>query len=143
MWLNLLTVLLSVCIILILGMKPVFAQEAPDFYQGLWPDSRGNYPIRQQYHGTWQVVDPDPKGLNCRGNIPPFGGSDKIIAVFPTGTLINAVRRERGVFELGEESSQNQPWLRVRLFEREGRQESCWVRANQRYIIPVRPEKIS
>jgi hypothetical protein len=46
------------------------------------------------------------------------------------------------VFELGEESSQNQPWLRVQLFEQEGRQE-CWVRANKNYIIPIRPEKIS
>lgn len=142
MVLNLLTFLLSICLTLILGVQPVFAQEPPDFYRGSWPDSRGNYLIREQYHGTWQVVDPDPKGLNCRGNIPPFGGSDNIIATFPTGTLINAIPRERGAFELGEESSQNRPWLRVRLFERGGRQE-CWVRANQRYVIPIRPEKIS
>ncbi|MEA5521292.1 hypothetical protein [Limnoraphis robusta] len=142
MWLNLLTLLLSVCITLMLGIKPVFAQEAPDFYQGNWPDSQGNYPIRQQYHGSWQVVDRDPKGLNCRANIPPYAGSKEIRAIFPTGTLINAVRRDRGVFELGEESSQNQPWLRVQLFGQEGRQE-CWVRANKNYIIPIRPEKIS
>ncbi|MCG5060460.1 MAG: hypothetical protein KA714_21405 [Limnoraphis sp. WC205] len=142
MWLNLLTLLLSVCLTLMLGIKPVFAQEAPNFYQGSWPDSKGNYPIRQQYHGSWQVVDRDPKGLNCRRYIPPGEGSKEIRAIFPTGTLINAVRRERGVSELGEESSQNQPWLRVQLFEQEGRQE-CWVRANKNYIIPIRPEKIS
>ena len=142
MYRSLITLFLSVCLSFLFGMKLVLAQVAPDFYTGSWPDNQGNYPIREEYHGAWQVVDPDPSGLNCRGNIPSYQGSQDIIATFPTGTVINAVPRERGVVEISDEP-QDQPWLRVQLFQPKALPKSCWVRANQQYIMPIRPEKIS
>lgn len=128
-------------VLLLLLTAPGIAQEPPDFYSGSWPDRNGDYPIRRQYHGTWKVVDPDPNGLNCRGNMLPGGGSEKIVTTFPTGTLINLVKRERGVFEI-ENSFQGEPWLRVRLFTTPERWGECWVRANRRYVMPVRCEEL-
>jgi len=122
-------------------MRLILAQPEVDFYNGSWPDNQGNYPIREQYHGTWQVVDTDPNGLSCRSFRSPDRGSEKIITRFPNGTLINTFPRGRGLFEI-ENNSVSEPWLLVRLFGREEGQE-CWVRANQKYVIPIRPEKIS
>lgn len=128
-------------VLLLLLTAPGIAQEPPDFYSGSWPDRNGDYPIRRQYHGTWKVVDPDPNGLNCRGNIPPFARSRDIVTTFPTGTLINLVKRDRGVFEIGD-SPRGEPWLRVRLLTPEDIVPTCWVRANRRYVMPVRCEEL-
>ncbi|NJK39551.1 MAG: hypothetical protein HC835_19075 [Oscillatoriales cyanobacterium RM2_1_1] len=135
-------VLLGLSLTLVAGSdnSPSIAQEAPDFHSGPWPDRSGDYPIRQTYHGMWQVMDTDPQGLNCRGNIPPGQGSAQVIAQFPQDTLLNAVKRERGVFEL-EKDQRGFPWLRVRLYEKDGKAE-CWVRANSQFVVPIKPEVV-
>ncbi|MGL5082160.1 MAG: hypothetical protein ACRC8A_11800 [Microcoleaceae cyanobacterium] len=116
---------------------PSIAQDSPTFYSGRWPDRNGDFPIRQTYHGTWQVADPDSKGLNCRANIPPSADSDTIVTTFPKDTLLNTVKRERGVFEIGEDR-QGFPWLRVQLHG--GGKRECWVRANRKYVVPIKSE---
>lgn len=125
---------LSVTLVLILANAVVTAQEEPKYYSGAWPNSAGDYPIRRQYQGTWRVVDPDPQGLNCRNNIPPYAGSEKIVARFLKGTEITLIQRGRGAFEIGEDK-EGLPWLAVRLGNN-----ICWVRANQQYVVPVKQD---
>lgn len=112
---------------------PLLAQESPNFYTGEWPNASGDYPIRQEYSGSWRVVDLDTNGLNCRKNIPPGGGSEEVAERFPPNTLITLVKRQRGVFEI-ETDQQGKPWLRVQL----PNGLDCWVRANQQYVVPVK-----
>lgn len=94
------------------------------------PNEEGNYLPTTQPHYVWVVVDPDANGLNCRANIPPGGGSDRIVTRFFEGEIIRAVQRIRGVQELVLQGGKT--WLRVRFEDRE-----CWVRAHEDYIQPT------
>lgn len=116
--------------IALFGVPAIAQMGSPTFYDGYWPDGNGDYPIRQEYVGNWQVVDSDPEGLNCRGNIPPGGGSETIVAKFYEGDFIQAVSRGRGIYEI--EELDGKPWLRVRLSDGG----ECWIRANELYIEP-------
>jgi hypothetical protein len=111
---------------------PAMAQQAPDFYEGNWPNASGDYPLRQEYQSTWQVVDSDPQGLNCRDQIPTFTNEGKVEVSFSEGTILKAVERERGVVEIVSDLG-DKPWLGVELPD----DKSCWVRANQQYVVPV------
>jgi len=111
---------------------PAMAQQAPDFYEGNWPDFNGDYPLRQEYQSTWQVVDSDPQGLNCRDKIPTFSNEGKVEVSFSEGTILKAVERERGAIEIVSDLG-DKPWLGVELPD----DKTCWVRANQQYVVPV------
>lgn len=128
--------MLSLAVAIALSGLPAIAQtDRPNFYDGRWPDGQGNYPIREEYVGQWEVVDPDPNGLNCRGNILPYEGSEEVVRKLYQGDRIQAVQRGRGIYELVEQDGKT--WLRVQV---SGGGE-CWVRANEIFVKPVKARR--
>ena len=110
-------------------------------------DDQGNY--RRTSHLTWEVVDPDPAGLNCRwsdempvewyspdAQLPPMTvGSWPVVKTFAPGTILRANITPAGFSALFDEN--RQPWLKVSLGDND---EICLVRANQRFVRPVLPQ---
>lgn len=110
-------------------------------------DNQGNY--RRTSHLTWEVVDPDPAGLNCRwsdempvdwyspaAKMPPMTvGSWPVVRTFAPGTTLKANITPAGFSALFDDN--NQPWLKVSLGDND---EICLVRANQRFVRPVIPQ---
>ncbi|MGF1492595.1 MAG: hypothetical protein ACFBSC_09110 [Microcoleaceae cyanobacterium] len=125
---------------LLLGLfqTPSVAQGSSEFYSGRWPDRNGDYPIREVFHPTWQVVDTDPRGLNCRDGIPSVTQQRNVVAQFPENTLLNTVRGAE--VELIEDY-RGLPWLRVQLYGSDD-PSFCWVRANEQFIVPIKAEVI-
>lgn len=107
-------------------------------------DVNGNY--RRSGHRTWQVVDDDPNGLNCRWSrampvdwyspatqFPDQNfGQWPVVRRFPTGTTLTANLSPAG-FEVFYDARQR-PWLKVSLGDNE---QICLVRANAAYIQPI------
>lgn len=103
-------------------------------------DSNGDYHPsdrnRPHVNWEWEVVDPDPNGLNCRylnrleGS--PTGGND--IYNYPVSYTI--MQGERFNSPQIAYDDRNLPWLRVG-----GSMTShiCFVRANSDFVRPVRP----
>jgi hypothetical protein len=73
---------------------------------------------------AWEVVDPDPAGLNCRAT--PDG---RIVRALARGTRLAADTRHGNAIVAGRRG----PWLKVRLDDRR----SCHVRASEAYIRPL------
>ena len=81
----------------------------------------------------WEVVDPDPNGLNCRDmdhSSPRINDiyNFPIRTAFPTGERIPSSGinlDDRGL-----------PWLR---FGSSATRHPCFVRANSRFVRPIRP----
>lgn len=121
---------MAVCGAITVGNLPAPAQMGPEYYTGSWPDTAGNFPLRQAYQGRWRVVDPDPNGLNCRASLPSPAGDIDVVTTFIQGDILQAIPRERGVTELV--SVQDQTWLRVKL----DAGSTCWVRANVQFLEP-------
>jgi len=119
----------------------------------------GGFPTANQdgdYRGQaaawmlWQVTDADPDGLNCRASEPFESGewlevaySDKldnwigrlpVVAYFRLATVLFVNSVPSGLALWYDDA--DKPWLRVRLSTDGDRM--CFVRANNRYIKPVR-----
>lgn len=104
---------------------PAMAQSLPQ------PDRNGDYiPKEAAWHALWMAVDPDPKGLNCRGNIPPNTGSEQVVTSFKKDQTFTAVAPVRGVERMALDDK-GKPWLRVQL-----KDNTCWVRANSQFVSP-------
>lgn len=98
-----------------------------------------------------EVVDLDPKGLNCRmpkefspvfmdsTEAPNLEGTDlassDALATFPTGSRIEVISAGRGAIMIRDHL--NNPWVTVRPSVRNG---DCFVRANSRYVRTVLPK---
>ncbi|MDX2243629.1 MAG: hypothetical protein NW224_23360 [Leptolyngbyaceae cyanobacterium bins.302] len=101
---------------------------------------------------TWQVVDPDPKGLNCRmaSRFQPASldsidnplalGQDyqhdvsswNVVFSFKTGEQLRAVIGNGRFNQIMKLDDQGKPWLGVNTWKGD-----CFVRANYRYVRPV------
>ena len=116
------------------------------------PDSAGNYTTAQSMNwGTWQVVDPDSSGLNCRVS-QDFEGmwrkhllyegvpSDMNISrwqvkrVFLPGTVLFADLAPAGNAIITD--NYGQPWLKIRI-DSSDELSICLLRAHKNYIKPV------
>lgn len=105
--------------------------------------------IGKSNHLYWEVVDPDPQGLNCRmGNSPlsqiwdPRTGALEIGSFPVKGTLQQNQTFEAkltpGGFVITFDSNNN-PWIFVESSAGENSVSNCFVRANEQYVKPVSP----
>lgn len=136
------------------GTHLALALPAPN-QQGDYTDAR-----RGNRHSTWQVVDSDSRGLNCRlsSEFQPRDRYDNVI-----DRLLNASYKvditkwrvvasyrqgQRLQVETGNMAQQiivfdsrNKPWLPVMLNEPQVRQgalpQYCLIRANRQFIKPI------
>jgi len=116
-------------------------------------DGTGDYSTRSS-HLSWQVVDPDPNGLNCRmgeyGELeifegaPPTPDSDPRevvldignwppVATLQTGQQFKTRLNLGGWFNVYDLN--NKPWMFVN--ESDGGTAGCFVRANDQRVRPV------
>lgn len=110
------------------------------------PNQKGDY--SRLSHKSWQVTDPDPKGLNCRKS--PYSleqiqtaGSDidlNILSWPVVGTLKTGQKFEidlgpagLGVIYDGE----HYPWFLVKKSNGQNTLNNCFVRANRYFVKPV------
>lgn len=116
--------------------------------QAQLPQPKANGDFARSTHTTWEAVDQDPEGLNCRmtnatydqiidpgskitldiGNWPVVGtlkaGQDFEISLGPAGFGV--------VYD-----TQQQPWIYVEETKIEGAPSGCFVRANNRFVQPI------
>jgi len=109
------------------------------------PDENGNY-CGGTTHRHWIVVDKDFNGLNGRlaDNFPkdwedprslwPGGniGQWPVVHRFYPGSILNACMGNRGIIFLNDDNGN--PWIMISV----SMDEVCFVRANSKYIKPVR-----
>ena len=116
------------------------------------PNQQGDYPLTsfpQSQQLTWRVVDADPQGLHCRmakqfqqvqvdGADAPAALFQRnkllqwpIVASFQRGQRLQAVGGNRGQIVVTD--NRGLPWLPMRAGAKH-----CFVRANSRFIRPVR-----
>jgi len=107
-------------------------------------NENGDY-AKRTAHLYWIVVDTDPSGLN--GRLSPDFPSDwenptigwpkmnigqwPVVKRFAKGTILNGCMGNCGVLHY---DVNNKPWLMVSV----GIKHICFVRANSKYIKPVR-----
>jgi hypothetical protein len=105
---------------------------------------KGDYQIKYE---QWEVVDPDPQGLNCRA-LPAVvenpsdavwsSGLDDISKWVVVERFRKGKRLTAAIGRLGDQrviiDNQGNPWLYV---NRRNSQKGCVVRANNRFIKPV------
>jgi hypothetical protein len=127
---------------IVLSLIPAVAQAAPDLPK---PNPMGDYATRTG-HRFWIVVDPDPRGLNCRWSpampanwydpaaiLPPANiGQWPIVRRFKKATILTSNTAPAG-FALMYDLN-NKPWLKVKVGSKE---QICLVRANSQFIRPV------
>lgn len=113
------------------------------------PDKKtGDY--ARASHKYWQVVDPDPKGLNCRmGSYTKeqiYNASNTIKMDIFNWRVVGTLKREQSFEnELGPAGfgiiydTQKKPWMFVDKVYAKGAPKHCFVRANSKYIKPVPP----
>lgn len=138
-------VILSLGLVFLLGITPTWAaQSLPE------PNAQGNY-VSLSSHLYWQVVDADPKGLNCRmGNASieeiwnPDNPGFPTIGNWPVATTLKPEEIFRAqvsysgfVFTRDE---QFLPWIFVKK-KLDGTPANCFVRANSALIKPVEEPK--
>jgi hypothetical protein len=148
--------------IVALGLTPNLALALPTpNQQGDYTDTRrGNRQI------NWQVVDSDPKGLNCRlsSKYLPQNKSDNVIdrllevnyrVDIPKWQVVASYRQgQRLKAETGNMAQQiiifdsrNKPWLPIMMNQPEVNQGAapkyCLIRANRQFIRPIAEDPIS
>lgn len=110
------------------------------------PNSTGDY-AGNIGHQSWVVVDPDPDGVNCRwskamptnwyapdAKLPPLTiGQWAIVKRFSRNTILKANLTPAGFATITD--TLKKPWLKVDIGEND---RICFVRANARFIRPVR-----
>jgi serine/threonine-protein kinase len=112
-------------------------------------DANGNYSGRTS-HLYWQVTDPDPNGLNCRGdgrsgaemNTAFYYGENVDIGGLPVrGTFQNGETFKAYGFPSGwtvTRGRQDKTWVFVDRALDAGGPQNCFVRANRNFIRPIR-----
>jgi hypothetical protein len=126
------------------------------------PDQQGDYPAppQRQRGGrqvNWQVVDSDPKGLNCR-MAKQFQGTTvdsidapadlsvrnkhnisqwPVVFAFKRGQRIQAVTGNLAN-QIMLTDQQGKPWLPVSTSKG-----NCFVRANSNFIKPIREDSVT
>lgn len=110
------------------------------------PVADANGDFGRTSHQSWQVVDADPTGLNCRWSAamptdwyaPSAQFPDQrfsqwqVVRQFAAGTPLTANLAPAGFAVLYDE--QQKPWLKVSMGEDE---QICLVKANAAYVQPV------
>ncbi|MCT7976472.1 hypothetical protein NG792_01880 [Laspinema sp. C3] len=122
--------------------------EKPPITSSVLPqtNAQGDYTGKSN-HINWRVVDPDPKGLNCRMGAQtieqvwnPSAGPLNIGSWPATGTLppdsTFQAALSPGGFILTFDSN-NQPWIFVESSSGPEQTNNCFIRANTNYIEPV------
>lgn len=108
-------------------------------------DANGNY-LGKIGHYLWVVVDPDPKGLNCRWSNRIHAGWQSPAAVWPEiapkswpvvrrfskGSILNANGDTAGFAVLAD--AEGRPWLKVSIG---AENQICLVRAHNSLIRPI------
>lgn len=109
------------------------------------PNNQGDY-IGRAYHTYWEVVDPDPKGLNCRmnssfeeimrvDNPTPFDIFNwSVIGALKQGQRFQSFPSNAGgTFR----DTRGLPWLFVGKNYATGGVQRCFIRANSQFVKPV------
>lgn len=119
---------------------------APVAPQSSLPQPLDNGDFPRSFHSNWQVTDPDPEGLNCRmadisleelnNNTAPLNiGSWPVVATLDQGKNLKSLPGPGGlgiVFDANQ-----QPWMYVEVTNPQGESQSCFVRANSRFVRPI------
>lgn len=137
-----------ICItVFIILTGSVFAECTCCKYNEPFPktDKNGDY-ILPFSHIYWEVADKDPNGLNGRLSKDfPVNWNDArtkwpnsnvakwpVVARFGYGKVLNAVNGNRGINRMLD--ANGKPWLMIEI----SKGKYCFVRANKKYIVPVR-----
>jgi hypothetical protein len=110
------------------------------------PNNQGDY-MGRAYHTYWEVVDPDPNGLNCRmtnssfeelmraDNRTPFEFFNwSLVGVLKQGQRFESFpSNAAGTFN----DTRGLPWLFVGKSYAAGAAQGCFVRANSQFVKPV------
>lgn len=140
----------------LLGLDATLALAIPT------PNQQGDYPIpslrqRGGRHVNWQIVDSDPRGLNCRmarqfqgisvdGSDAPADLSARnkhnisqwpVVFAFKRGQRVQAVTGN-WANQIMLTDQQGKPWLPV--YTSKG---NCFVRANSNFIKPIREDSVT
>ena len=109
------------------------------------PNNQGDYTGRY-YNTYWEVVDPDPKGLNCRmnssfeefmriDNRTPFDVFNwSVVGVLKQGQRFESFPGNAGVTFL---DTRGLPWLFVGKNYTAGAAQGCFIRANSQFVKPI------
>jgi len=117
------------------------------------PQPRENGDFSRSSHNSWEVVDPDPNGLNCR-MLEGIENYDELIArdmtdrnfTFDIGNWPVVGTLERGQdfqIELGPAGfgviydTKDRPWIYVERTDEAGAPRNCFVRANSSFVRPI------
>ncbi len=131
----------SLGLVFLLGITPTWAaQSLPE------ANAQGNY-VSLSSHLYWQVVDPDPKGLNCRmGNASieeiwnPDNPGFPSISNWPVATTLKPEEIFRAQVSYSgfvfTRDDQFLPWIFVKK-KLDGTPANCFVRPNSALIKPV------
>jgi hypothetical protein len=94
----------------------------------------------------WQVVDTDPKGLNCRTN-PAFSfdmdvshpdvSKWAVLKIFKLGTKLQGVGGNNGNLPIQIEDNRGKSWIVISTTNNE--KGNCLVRANSHFVRPLLP----
>jgi hypothetical protein len=109
------------------------------------PNSNGDF-MTNTSHPTWQVIDTDPNGLNCRwsdqmpvewfdpGATWPRRDISSWTSVrrFQNGAVLSANSTPAGFVTITD--TRGRPWLKVNIGSND---QICLVRANRRFIRPI------
>ena len=110
------------------------------------PNNQGDY-MGRAYHTYWEVVDPDPNGLNCRMTSSSFEELMRLDNRTPfeffnwslVGVLKQGQRFE--IFPSNAAGTFNDtrglPWLFVGKSYAAGAAQGCFVRANSQFVKPI------
>jgi hypothetical protein len=110
------------------------------------PNNQGDYTGRA-YHTYWEVVDPDPNGINCRmtnssfeellraNNRTPFNFFNwSLVGVLKQGQRFESFpSNAAGTFR----DTRGLPWLFVGKSYAAGAAQGCFVRANSQFVKPI------
>ena len=150
---NIKTILLSISLGLALFPGKLLANELPPLPQ---TNAQNDYTASANSWWSWQVVDPDPRGLNCRispefrqfwlEDFRPGGWQDdfnigewSVVRRFPKQTVLIADNAPAGATIIRDE--RGLPWVKVIIdmpIANNQMNDICFVRANSKYIRPVK-----
>jgi hypothetical protein len=142
---SLLTTLLCAALLFASYAAPASALAMDDLNGDYVPGFRG-----RTHYSQWQVVDPDPNGLNCRST-DPTGGPLKldnlalnqidipqwpVLKTFKPGTKLEALPRNSGDLTAQINDQRGNSWIAIRTNNQGG---SCLVRANIKFVRSLLP----
>ncbi len=134
--------------VLALSLIPALAVAASNLPK---PNASGDYVVRTG-HRFWVVVDPDPRGVNCRWSPAMPANWYDPVAKLPPATIDQwpVVRRFKKATVLTSNTfpagfalmfdTRNKPWLKVNVGTNE---QICLVRANTKFIQPIKKKDIA